>query len=1115
MPPRHIILITLLAALAMSVGMTAANTVTNRSAVITSAVSVGANTDYTLTATASLFSSTGSINIPAGAASHSAIVFKHFRPSAVISDWLRYVRIGGEAAVVGRNCQVKMHGTGTIVLPYGSDFHPLTCYAGTGFSGASCDSYSTGSSGGYMKTLTSSELLNNIRSFRLKRGYMVTFATGLSGYGYSRCFIADREDLEMDLPAPLAGKVSSYRLFVWQDAGKNGLASDASASVNAAVGSSWTYTWGVGSSMLPDVESVPHKIKKSWPGVADCGAADWSCHMKTDNEPANTSDEEPATVAEVLAYWEDAMRTGLRLLSPSSHDSGYTWQEQFMNAIDERGWRCDVLDMHCYWDAGSFSSIVSYYNKYRRPIWISEMLWGASWNSTGIFAATSDWDSNSASNQAANYNGAKPILEQLNACGYVERYAWWNGERNCSKVYCDGALTTLGSYYAGMDCGLAYDRDYEYVPAVVFKPPYGLVGSLLSDGSLSLSWTDPNGDMMDEIQVQCRRDGSSAWQVLARPAAVDKSSPADVVNSCTVGLADMQGCSFRVVDVCDGREYATSEMRLLDTDAVTELTYMPVNAGDYFYQVYSKEAATDLVWTLGGGSNATDVYYQPPATAGTDLTQLWTLEANSYGGYTMRSLAAMDYVMCSPAAWNFVTLNADYTAAAERATFLPEYTVSGDFWVVRNVGHGTYVGLWDNDKNFGAGERLAGNRTNATGTDSGDRVGLRAVPRDVVCAAQGVANVVGTFYLYNPEAGQFLTAANAWGTQSSLGQTGIDVAFLPDGLTYRLDTRISNGGDNHYFGTNLYLDSPAAGWTVRPAGSRDGRPTYALSTDGQAWLAAPDGPTTVLTTATSPTAARAQWHLFTRAELVERLAGATASNPADATFLLPGWGFGRNDRRNGSWEGAPTVGGDNTDMNGEKFNTVFDVGQQLEDIPHGVYEVTVQGFYRDGGYTAAAAQRAAGTEELNACLYIDDVELPLPSIFEGAGQAGSVGVATAYGYVPNTQTEASAYIKAGLYAVEPQRVAVLDGTMRIGIRKTRAVSNDWTLFDNFRLTYLGSDLRTGLATVPAAIHGQPSADQSAVCTLSGQKVSGSGGKHPGGTLPRGIYIARGRKLVVR
>ena len=72
-----------------------------------------------------------------------------------------------------------------------------------------------------MNTLTAVQLNNKIRSFKLKRGYMVTFSTQASGRGYSRCFIAASSDLEVaELPAVLDQKISSYRIFKWYDAGK-------------------------------------------------------------------------------------------------------------------------------------------------------------------------------------------------------------------------------------------------------------------------------------------------------------------------------------------------------------------------------------------------------------------------------------------------------------------------------------------------------------------------------------------------------------------------------------------------------------------------------------------------------------------------------------------------------------------------------------------------------------------------------------------------------------------------------------------------------------------------------------------------------------------------------
>ena len=339
----------------------ASNTKTICSTQITKAVDVAANTDYVLTLSSSLFKSGGTLNIPNSAMEHSVIIFQQIKPSAVIKDWLSYIRIGGAKAVDGTNCQVKMYNKGAIILPYGTGFHALTCYTGTGFSGTSYNGYTTGSAGGYMKTLSDAELNNNIKSFKLKRGYMVTFATGCGGWGYSRCFIADTEDLEMNLPTVLSGKVSSYRLFQWYNFGKSGIANNTEANVCDALNVQGCYTYNVGGKMTPDVEWLPHKIHRAWPGIAECGNTEYACTMKTDNEPANPNDDTPATVEEVLNYWEDAMRTGLRLCSPSTYDNSLSenWFKEFFTAIDARGWRCDLYDLHCYWS--NFGSLQSRY----------------------------------------------------------------------------------------------------------------------------------------------------------------------------------------------------------------------------------------------------------------------------------------------------------------------------------------------------------------------------------------------------------------------------------------------------------------------------------------------------------------------------------------------------------------------------------------------------------------------------------------------------------------------------------------------------------------------------------------------------------------------------------
>ena len=317
--------------------------------------------------------------------------------------------------------------------------------------------------------------------------------------------------------------------------------------------------------------------------------------------------------------------------------------------------------------------------------------------------------------------------------------------------------------------------------------------------------------------------------------------------------------------------------------------------------------------------------------------------------------------------------------------------------------------------------------------------------------------VEGTRYLRNVETGLFLTAGNSWGTQGTMGETGIDFVITANGEGYTLDSGINNGGANEYFGPDLYLDNTSTTWFITPSGIADGKTTYSLTTDGTSFLAAPESGNIAVTT-NSDTDARAQWMLYSREEMLTHMGSATTASPVNATFLLPGYNFGRNDSRNAQWQGSPAIGGDNTNLNAEKFNTTFDVYQELTDIPNGVYECSVQGFYRYGGHGAgvAATARDNGTEVIHAYLYAGSEQTAMPSIFEAAGQCSTTGTSSTYGYVPNSQADGSAYMSAGLYWSQPLRVTVEDGTLRLGIRKTTTVTNDWTLFDNFRLMYLGT-----------------------------------------------------------
>ena len=547
-----------------------AKNVTENVGQVKESVTLSSDVDYVITAPEP-FDAMGSVNIEN--TDHAVLIIQDIRPSLVISKWLpKHVFIKGAQAVDGKNCQVRMFGRGAIVLPYASTLRPLTCFTEENYGGTSCDTYTEGHAGGFMKSLTATNLNNQIRSFKLKRGYMVTFAVGTAGWGYSRCFIADMEDLEIPvMPAPFKGTISSFRLFKWYNASKAGV-HHTGKDANAALRTTSCFDWGQGNgSLLPDVEWISHHIYEDWPSASACGSVSQTCHMKTNNEPGNSADDHPQDVETVLNNWQNLMRTGMRLCSESSHDGSMNHLKTFIDEIDKRGWRCDILDLHCYWD-GQFNSLDWYIQEYGkgRPCWISEWVWGSSWGHNGAFA-----DGRQSDN--ATYNGTVPILERLNKTAKVERYFYWNSEQWYTNIWRDGGLTKLGQYYAEMDVPLAYNAQNEYVPKIVFSAPTDLSGTFTKrTGKVEISWTDPNGDMLDSIAVEYKAPGSSRFVKLANVELKDMDRANGVTYNFTTTATELGLHEYQV------KEYYTvgTSKKTFTTKSYTATVAAASAAGD-------------------------------------------------------------------------------------------------------------------------------------------------------------------------------------------------------------------------------------------------------------------------------------------------------------------------------------------------------------------------------------------------------------------------------------------------------------------------------------------------------------------------------------------------------
>ena len=511
---------------------------------VSGTITLSDDVDYIVT-DATPFASNGVVNI--ANTEHAVLILDQVKPSAAIKLLSGHVQIDGQQAVQNQNCQVKLYNRGCIILPYGNSVKPLTVYSEQNFGGEAVNDFGLENSGGFMNTLSAEKLNNRIRSFKLKRGYMVTFANRSGGRGYSRCFIAADEDLEVaKLPGVLDRSISSYRIFKWYDTGKQCIANDTRAEVTNVLNVTSCYSFSLGENRLPDVECVPHHIYEDWPSAAACGTVEYSPHLKTNNEPGNSADDHPQSVETILDNWENLMRTGMRLCSPSSHDGSLQHLRDFLNAVDERGWRCDIIDLHCYWPEWNFyNSIKGWADTYRRPIWISEWVWGASWNNNGIFgeAQGSNRDNPTAAQLNKNCEVVRNICEALNGYDYIERYYYWNSEANCSKLYYGGKLTPTGEYYSTINSGLAYNNKYNYAPRVPEqKDPSNFTVAFDKNSHIAtLSWHDDNGELNSQSTIERRKSSSGSWEVIHEVALKDLAA-----NYTFEDTEATNGCQYRI-----------------------------------------------------------------------------------------------------------------------------------------------------------------------------------------------------------------------------------------------------------------------------------------------------------------------------------------------------------------------------------------------------------------------------------------------------------------------------------------------------------------------------------------------------------------------------------------
>lgn len=143
---------------------------------------------------------------------------------------------------------------------------------------------------------------------------------------------------------------------------------------------------------------------------------------------------------------------------------------------------------------------------------------------------------------------------------------------------------------------------------------------------------------------------------------------------------------------------------------------------------------------------------------------------------------------------------------------------------------------------------------------------------------------------------------------------------------------------------------------------------------------------------------------------------------------------------------------------GEYYMTAFDISQTLTGMAPGSYRLQVNAFQRPGTNAATYTSYEAGTDEVNAYLYLNTDSVKLLNVMADRAdyQVRTGDYECADGtYTPNTLNGATDHFSAGYY-VNTLDADVIYSTLNIGISCDDMGDYYWVAFTGFQLLYLGA-----------------------------------------------------------
>ena len=147
-------------------------------------------------------------------------------------------------------------------------------------------------------------------------------------------------------------------------------------------------------------------------------------------------------------------------------------------------------------------------------------------------------------------------------------------------------------------------------------------------------------------------------------------------------------------------------------------------------------------------------------------------------------------------------------------------------------------------------------------------------------------------------------------------------------------------------------------------------------------------------------------------------------------------------------------------------NSKFDIYQEVTGAPVGVYEISVQGFYRYGRGNTAYEAYQNGTAPNDAVnIYVNNNNAHFKSVFDEPVANGELYTAegawtdpnSEYWYPNDMKTGSEAFAEGMYVATSFGVVAKAGDVLRIGVKgSTNQVGDSWAIWDNFRMVFQGT-----------------------------------------------------------